>query len=203
MASDTPDSGEITRILHRWKTGDREALASLAPLAYSELRAIALGYLRREHAGHTLQATGLVHELYLRLAKIKQIDLVDRRHFYTFAAQLMRLILIDHARQSRSAKRPHAADRVPLHEEMAWIDASGEDMLALDAALDQLEALDARKVRALELRFFLGCSNEEAAGLLSVSRATIDRDIEFSKAWLFRRLSKPPLQGGASTPERV
>jgi RNA polymerase sigma factor (TIGR02999 family) len=203
MAADSPNSGEITRILHRWKTGDREALASLAPLAYSELRAIALGYLRREHAGHTLQATGLVHELYLRLARIKQIDLVDRRHFYTFAAQLMRLILIDHARQSRSAKRPQATDRVPLHEEMAWIDASGEDMLALDAALDQLEALDARKVRALELRFFLGCSNEEAAGLLSVSRATIDRDIEFSKTWLFRRLSKPPLPGGTPTPGRV
>lgn len=188
MPLDAPVPREITRLLHRWKKGDRDALASLASLAYDELHAIAVGYLRREDAGHTLQATGLVNELYLRLAHVRGVQLTDRRHFYTFAAQLMRMILIDHARQSRALKRPGSV-RVPLHEEMAWIDASSEEMLALDAALDQLEAIEERKVRVLELRFFLGCTNEETAQLLSVSRATIDRDLEFAKAWLYRRLS--------------
>jgi RNA polymerase sigma factor (TIGR02999 family) len=190
MPAEPPIPGEITRILHRWKTGDREALASLASLAYPELRAIASGYLRSERAGHTLQATGLVNELYLRLAKVKHIELTDRRHFYTFAAQMMRLILIDYARQNRALKRPDSTARVPLHEEMAWVDASSEEMLALDAALDQLEAIDERKVRAIELRFFLGCTNDEAAELLTVSPATIERDVEFGKTWLYQRLSK-------------
>jgi RNA polymerase sigma factor (TIGR02999 family) len=183
MPAETPLPGEITRILHRWKTGDQEALASLASLAYPELRAIASGYLRSERAGHTLQATGLVNELYLRLAQVKHIE---------FAAQMMRLILIDYARQYRALKRPDSAARVPLHEEMAWVNACGEEMLALDTALDQLEAIDERKVRAIELRFFLGCTNDEAAELLSVSRATIDRDLEFGKTWLYQRLSKRP-----------
>jgi RNA polymerase sigma factor (TIGR02999 family) len=190
MAADVPIPGEITGILHRWQRGDQQALSSLASLAYPELRAIASGYLRRERSGHTLQATGLVNELYLRLAQVRHIQLTDRRHFYTFAAQMMRAILIDYARQHRALKRPDSAVRVPLHEEMSWIDASSEEMLALDSALDQLEAIDERKVRVIELRFFLGCTNDEAAELLGVSRATIDRDLEFGKTWLFQRLSK-------------
>jgi len=180
---------DITRLLHRWKEGDREALASIASLAYEDLHAIALGYLRHEVSNHTLQATGLVNELYLRLSQVRGIQLSDRRHFYTFAAQLMRMILIDHARQTRAQKRPTSTTRVPLHEEMAWIDASSDEMIALDIALDQLEAVEERKVRVLELRFFLGCTNEETAQLLDVSKATIDRDLEFAKAWLYRRLS--------------
>ena len=196
MPAETPIPGDITRILHRWKTGDQEALASLASVAYPELRAIASGYLRRERADHTLQATGLVNELYLRLAQVKHIELTDRRHFYTFAAQMMRLILIDYARQYRALKRPDSAVRVPLHEEMAWIDASGEEMMALDAALDKLESIDERKVRVIELRFFLGCTNDEAAELLTVSRATIERDLEFGKTWLYQQLSKHPRATG-------
>jgi RNA polymerase sigma factor (TIGR02999 family) len=192
MPPDAPIPSDITRLLHRWKGGDREALASLASLAYGDLHAIAVGYLRRESAGHTLQATGLVNELYVRLANVRGIQLTDRCHFYAFAAQLMRVILIDYARQSRALKRPGSGVRVPLHEEMAWIDASSEEMLALDAALDQLEAVDERKVRVLELRFFLGCTNDETAQLLDVSRATIDRDLEFAKAWLYRRLTQQP-----------
>jgi RNA polymerase sigma factor (TIGR02999 family) len=192
MAAEIPIPGEITGILNRWKTGDQAALSTLASVAYPELRAIAAGYLRHERAGHTLQATGLVNELYLRLARVKRVALADRRHFYTFAAQMMRAILIDYARQYRARKRPDSALRVPLHEEIAWIDASSEEMLALDAALDQLEAVDERKVRAIELRFFLGCTNDEAAELLSISRATIDRDLEFGKTWLFQQLSNNP-----------
>jgi len=133
-----------------------------------------------------------VNELYLRLSQVRGVQLTDRRHFYAFAAQLMRMILIDHARQSHAQKRPGSDIRVPLHAEMAWIDASSEEMLALDAALDQLEAVDERKVRVLELRFFLGCTNEEAAQVLNVSRATVDRDLEFAKAWLYRRLTRQP-----------
>jgi RNA polymerase sigma factor (TIGR02999 family) len=192
MSAETPVPIEITGLLRRWKTGDRDALASLASLAYPELRAIASGYLRRERPGHTLQATGLVNELYLRLTQVKHIELADRRHFYTFAAQVMRMILIDYARQAQALKRPGSAARVPLHEEIAWIDASSAEMLALDVALEQLEAIDERKVRVLELRYFLGCTNEEAADLLGVSQPTIDRDLGFAKAWLYRRLSMPP-----------
>ena len=189
MAVETPLPSEITRLLHRWQVGDREALGALASAAYNNLRAIAAGYLRRERSGHTLQATGLVNELYLRLAQIRSVQLEDRRHFYAFAAQLMRLILIDHARQARAGKRPGSHARVPLHEEIAWVDATSDEMLDLDVALNELEAVAERKVRVLELRYFLGCTNEEAAQVLGVSRPTIDRDLEFAKAWLYRRLA--------------
>jgi len=189
MPADSMVPSEITALLKRWNQGEREALANLATLAYDDLRAIALGFLRHEHVGHTLQVTGLVNELYIRLSQVHGVQLSDRRHFYAFAAKLMRMILIDYARQSRALKRPGSAVRVPLHEEIAWIDASSEEMIALDAALDQLEALDERKVRVLELRFFLGCTNEETAELLGISRPTVDRDLEFSKIWLYRRLS--------------
>lgn len=188
MAVETPLPSEITRLLHRWQVGDREALGALASAAYDDLRAIAAGYLRRERSGHTLQATGLVNELYLRLAQIRSVQIEDRRHFYAFAAQLMRLILIDHARQARAGKRPGSHARVPLHDEIAWVDATSDEMLELDIALNELEAVAERKVRILELRYFLGCTNEEAAQVLGVSRPTIDRDLEFAKAWLYRRL---------------
>ena len=189
MAVETPLPSEITRLLHRWQVGDREALGALASAAYDDLRAIAAGYLRRERSGHTLQATGLVNELYLRLAQIRSVQIEDRRHFYAFAAQLMRLILIDHARQARAGKRPGSHARVPLHDEIAWVDATSDEMLDLDVALNELEAVAERKVRVLELRYFLGCTNEEAAQVLGVSRPTIDRDLEFAKAWLYRRLA--------------
>lgn len=188
MAVETPLPSEITRLLHRWQEGDREALGALASAAYDDLRAIAAGYLRRERSGHTLQATGLVNELYLRLTQIRSVQIEDRRHFYAFAAQLMRLILIDHARQARAGKRPGSHARVPLHDEIAWVDATSDEMLELDIALNELEAVAERKVRVLELRYFLGCTNEEAAQVLGVSRPTIDRDLEFAKAWLYRRL---------------
>jgi RNA polymerase sigma factor (TIGR02999 family) len=190
MPSDSPIPGEITSLLLQWQEGDREALATLASLAYDDLRAIAAGYLRREKPNVTLQATALVNELYIRLARQRTVQFVDRVHFYTFAAMMMRRILADHARRTRARKREGDCPvRVPLHEDMAWIDAAGEEMMALDHALTELEALDQRTVRAVELRFFLGCTHDEAAELLQVSRATVERDLEFAKAWLFRRLS--------------
>src|SRR5260370_35899592 len=190
MPPDAPVPSDITKLLRRWKEGDREALGRLASLAYGDLHSIATGYLPHEGSGHTLQASGLVNELYLRLAQVRGVQLTDRLHLFPFAAQIMRMILIDHARQCRALKRPSSANRVPLHEEMAWVDASSEEMLALDAALDQLEAADERKVRVLELKFFLGCTNDETAQLLNGSRTTLDRDLEFAKAWLYRRLSE-------------
>jgi len=198
MPADAPIPGEITVLLNRWGKGDREALTTLASLAYDDLRAIAEGYLRRENPNHTLQATGLVNELYLRLARQRNTQLVDRRHFFSFSAMMMRRILSDYARRSHALKRPGGENtRVALHPDMAWVDAAGEDMLALDQALSELEALEERKVRVIELRYFLGCSNEETADLLGIARVTVNRDLEFAKAWLFRRLNPQ----GATPPE--
>jgi RNA polymerase sigma factor (TIGR02999 family) len=190
MPTDTPIPREITQLLHRWKEGDREAFQQVVTLAYDDLRAIALGYLGRSSGGGgTLQATGLVSELYLKLARVRGAELKDRKHFYAFAAQLMRMILIDYSRQAKAQKRPSSAGRVPLHEELAWIDAASDEIVALNAALDELETVDERKARVIELRFFLGCTNDEVAEVLGVSRATVDRDLEFAKAWLYRRLA--------------
>jgi RNA polymerase sigma factor (TIGR02999 family) len=181
--------GEITGLLHRWGDGDRQVPGELASLAYDELRAIASGYLHREHPYHTLQATGLVNELYIRLAQQQSVQLSDRRHFYAFAAMMMRRILGDYARRGRAEKRPEAnAIRVPLHDDMAWISAAGDDMISLDLALNELETVAPRKARVIELRYFLGCTNEEAAEVLGLTRATIDRDLQFAKTWLFSRL---------------
>ncbi len=189
MPPEIPSPGEITELLKLWKDGDREAFQQVVSLAYPNLRAIAIGYLQRGAGHQTLQATGLVSELYLKLARVRGAPLQDRRHFYTFAAQLMRRILIDYSRQARALKRPNSKERIPLHEEMAWVDAASEDIVALNSALDELALVDERKARVVELRYFLGCTNDEAAGLLDVSRATVDRDLEFAKAWLFRRMT--------------
>ncbi len=189
MGSGSQIPGDITALLRRWSGGDGAALGDLAELAYSELRAIAGGYLRREMPGHTLEATGLVNELYLRLARQRSVQFRDRRHFYAFAAMLMRRILGDSARQRQSEKRA-TGERIPLHPDMAWVDAAGEEMLALDRALAELEALDERKVRIVELRYFLGCTNQETAELLGIARATVDRDLQFARSWLHRRLQR-------------
>jgi RNA polymerase sigma factor (TIGR02999 family) len=185
--------GEITALLRKWNEGDRNALSSLANLAYDDLRTIAKRHLRRESRLHTIQATGLVNELFIRLVRQTEINLSGRQHFYAFAAMMMRRILTDYARQSLSLKRPTGqSERVPLHDEIAWVDARGKDMIDLDRALVELETLDARKARVIELRFFLGCTNEETAEILGVVRATVDRDLQFAKAWLGRRLLGAP-----------
>jgi RNA polymerase sigma factor (TIGR02999 family) len=181
--------GEITALLRKWHEGDRKALSSLASLAYNDLRTIAQRHLRRESRFHTLQATGLVNELFIRLVRQTEINISDRQHFYAFAAMMMRRILTDYARQSLSLKRPTGqAERVPLHDEIAWVNAAGKDMLDLDRALAELEKIDPRKARVVELRYFLGCTNQQTAEVLGVVRATVDRDLQFAKAWLGRRL---------------
>jgi RNA polymerase sigma factor (TIGR02999 family) len=176
--------------LRRWGEGDAKALGEVASATYGELRGIARGLLRRGGGTETLQTTGLVNELYIRLARQRRVEFPSRRHFYAFTAFLIRRILIDHAREAVAAKRhghpvPHP---VPLHEEMAWVNAAGEEMIELDRALEDLALLDERKARVIELRCFLGCTCDEAAEVLSVSRATVERELQFAKTWLFARL---------------
>lgn len=180
--------GEITALLGRWGEGDRAALADLLPLVYPDLRAIAFGYLHRERPDHTLQATALVNELYLRLARQKSLQVANRKHFYTLAAMMMRQILADHARSYGAQKRLAAHERVPLHEDLAWINASSEDMVALDQAMAELETVAPRVVRCLELRVFLGCTLEETGDVLGISKATVAREIDFAAAWLYRHM---------------
>jgi RNA polymerase sigma factor (TIGR02999 family) len=181
--------GEITVLLRRWREGDKQALDLLMPLVYPRLRSIAAGMGRQSSKTPTLQATGLVHEAYLRLLNRNSISINDREHFFSFAAQVMRHILVDHVRTRQSQKRGGARERIPFHEEMQWVSLDGEDILALNRALDELAAVDERKVRLIELRYFLGCTAEETSDLLQISKATVDRDLQVARAWLFRRLN--------------
>ena len=188
MTSDSQIPGEITSLLQRWSGGDLAVLDDLVEIAYKELHAVAAGYLRQESRQQALQATELVNEFYLRLARQRTAQFCDRYHFYSFAAMLMRRILKDLSRRNSAQKRPFSDARIALHPDLAWIDIAGEEMMTLDHALAELEILDERKVRILELRYFLGCTNEETAELLGVTRSTVDRDLRFAKTWLYRRL---------------
>jgi len=181
-------AGEITRLLDSWAHGDSTAVDRLAPLVYDQLRRLAESLLRNEHPGHTLQGTALVNEMFGQLMKLRKINLDDRSHFYTFSARLMRRVLVDHARQIKAAKRGSAFSRVPLNTELAWAPPRDDALLDLSAALEELHALDPGKARAIELRYFLGCTVEESAAILGVSPSGIDRDIRFSLAWLHGRL---------------
>jgi len=187
---------DVTELLVRWGKGDDEALRRLAPLVYEQLRGLAGSLMRNERPGHTLQATGLVHELFLRLLKRKEVNWENRTEFFLSSAHLMRLILREWARNRDADKRGGGTIRIPLSEEIAWLDATSPELLDLDRALDELERLDNRKARIAELRFFLDCTNEETAELLSLSERTVKRELAFIKAWLFRRLRQPP--AGAS-----
>jgi RNA polymerase sigma factor (TIGR02999 family) len=183
-----PAKGEITLLLAKWKNGDLSAFEQLMPLVYSHLREIAAAYIRRERHPDVLQATALVHELYLRLLNQKKAAWDDRGHFYAFAAKVMRMILIDHARESQAQMRAGGLDRVPLSDDLTWVNIGSPELLDLNHALDELGALDAYKVQLVELRCFLGCTAEETASLLQVSKSTVDRDLKFTKSWLYRRI---------------
>ena len=183
-----PAKGEITVLLARWKDGESSAFDELMPLVYPHLRQVAAAYVRRERNPDVLQATSLVNELYLRLLNQKKADWADRRHFYTFAAKVMRLILIDHARGNQSQMRGGGLQRVPLSDDLAWIEIGSAQLLDLNHALEELAAIDPYKVQLVELRYFLGCTTEETAALVGVSKATVDRDLKFIKSWLYRRI---------------
>jgi RNA polymerase sigma factor (TIGR02999 family) len=177
-------SGEITRLLDSWALGDSAAVDRLAPLVYDQLHQLAESLLRNERPDHTLQSTALVNETFERLMKMRKVSLNDRAHFYTFSARLMRRLLVDHARQYKAAKRGVSFRVAPLNAELAWINPEREEMLDLSAALEKLSELDERKARAVELRYFLGCTVDETASILGVSPSGIDRDLRFSLAWL-------------------
>ncbi len=182
------DKGDITILLGKWRDGEPTAFEELMPLVYPHLRQVAAAYIRRERNPDLLQGTVLVHELYLRLLSQKKADWEDRRHFYTFSARVMRLILIDHARETQAQSRGGGQERVPLSDDLAWVNLGSPEMLDLNRALDELGALDAQKVQMVELRYFLGCTAEETASLMGVSKATVDRELRFIKSWLFKRI---------------
>jgi len=184
------ESHEVTELLAAWSGGDRTALDRLMPIVQSELRRLARSYLRGERSNHTLQTTALVNEAYLRLVGQQRVEWQDRAHFFGIAAQMMRRILVDHARRKQSQKRGADATRVSLNEEIDAGPDAGVDVLALDEALEALGKLDARQARVVELRFFGGLSVEETAAALDISTATVKREWVTARAWLFRRLSR-------------
>jgi RNA polymerase sigma factor (TIGR02999 family) len=180
---------DVTGLLRRWSEGDEEALQKLMPIVYAELRRLAGHYLRLERPDHTLQPTALVHEAFLRLVGQKEVVWQNRAHFFGIAAQMMRRILVDHARRRKAAKRDAATYRVERTqpEAEAAFDRDPE-LLALDEALTQLEALDPKQARIVELRFFGGLTVEETAEVAGISTATVKREWRTARAWLRREL---------------
>lgn len=190
---DSPhDTAAITELLIAWSDGDRAALDRLAPIVYDDLRRLAAGYMQREPAGHALQPTALVHEAYLRLIDQQQVQWRNRAHFFGVAAQMMRRILVDHARKRLADKRGGGVTIVSLDEESPAGQSHSVDVLALDQALDQLTAVDPRLCRVVELKYFAGLNIDETASALDVSTATVERDWTVAKAWLYQRLSPRP-----------
>ncbi|HLL74467.1 MAG TPA: sigma-70 family RNA polymerase sigma factor [Pyrinomonadaceae bacterium] len=188
----TPPTHEVTQLLVAWSDGDEAALERLMPLVYEELRRLARRYISRERPGHTLQTTALVNEAYLRLVDWKNVRWQNRSHFYAVSAQMMRRILVDFARRRPLPKRDGGALRVTLGEAGSVAQARQDpDLLALDEALNKLAAIDERKCRIVELKFFGGLSVEETAEVLGVAPVTVMREWAKAKAWLYRELSKP------------
>ncbi len=179
---------DVTGLLLEWRQGDSAALDKLTPLVYDELRRIAHRYMRQERDGHTLQTTALVNEAYVRLAGQQGIEWQNRAHFFGVTAQVMRHILIDHARRRSYAKRGGFAQQVPLEDASVMSHWRAAELVALDEALEELAKLDPRKARVVELRYFGGLSIEETAGTLEVSVMTVRRDWRVAKAWLFKRM---------------
>jgi len=179
----------VTDLLQSWGRGDVSARDQLLPLVYRELKRRAAGYLRRERRSHTLQPTALVHEAYLRLAGQNRVAWQNRAHFFGIAAQIMRRILIDHARERLAAKRPEAAVRVLLDEGIGASHPIDCEVLLLNQALEELSQLDPRQAQIVELRYFGGMTEEEVAKVLSLSRATVTREWQTARAWLFRRIT--------------
>jgi len=181
---------ELTQLLVDWSNGDRAALDKLMPLIDAELRRLAHRYMTRERAGHTLQTTALVNEAFLRLVNRKNLQWQNRAHFFGIAAQLMRTILVDHARSHASAKRGGGARKLELDDAMVVSQQKASEVIALDDALKQLALLDPQQSRIVELRFFGGLTVEEAAEVLQISPATIKREWSTAKAWLYHELAK-------------
>ena len=188
----TPDnnSHQISLLLLDWSKGDEYALEQLMPLVYEELRRMARNYMRRQPSGHTFQTTDLIHEAYLKIAGGEQRNWQSRSHFFGVAAKAMRHILVDYARSKNNRKRGGWQERVTLKENMRVTNQSSEEIVALDDALNRLAALDDRKVRVVEMKFFAGLHVAEIADVLKVSPETVKRDWSFAQTWLLRELQK-------------
>jgi RNA polymerase sigma factor (TIGR02999 family) len=182
------EQSPVTELLRAWSGGDEAALGVLLPLVEAELRRLARGYMARERVGHTLQTTALVNEAFMRLVGARQVSWQDRAHFLGIAATLMRRVLVDHARTRGMQKRGGGGYKVQLDEAMAISPAPHFNLLALDRALEALAAIDERKSRVIEMRFFGGMTVEETAEALHVSSDTVKRDWRLAKIWLLRKL---------------
>ena len=185
-----PPRQEVTQVLVDWSKGDTNAPDRLMPLVYEELRKLARNYLQRERSDHTLQATGLVHEAYLRLVDQSSMSWQNRAHFFAVAAQVMRRILVDHARAHRAEKRGGEREKIEFDEALAPSGEKAVDLIALDDALQDLVTFDERQSRIVELRFFGGLTNEEIGDVLGISPRTIKREWRLAKAWLRREIMK-------------
>lgn len=186
--NNSSDPGEVTELLHKWRAGDSTALDTLLPIVYRELRRIADGYLRRESSGHTLQATALVNEAYMRLVKTQGLEWQNREQFFGISANLMRQILVDHARRNSAAKRGGRVGCITLDGSLGITNDSDEDLLLLDAALTKLAGVDPFGARVVELRYFTGLTIEETARALDTSPMTVKREWTTARLWLHREI---------------
>jgi len=187
---ETSPNNEVTQLLIDWGKGDQAALDQLIPLIYQELHKIANGYLRNERSGHTIQPTALIHEAYMRLVSQRMPEWQNRKHFFGVAAQLMRQVLVEHARAHSAAKRGGGEQNLQPDEALAYSKERASDMVALDDALTALAKFDERKSRMVELRFFGGLSLEETADVIGVSIPTVAREMRLAQAWLHREMAK-------------
>lgn len=180
---------QITQLLAEWSDGNQSALDELYPLVYEELHRLARRYMSRERKGHTLQTTALINEAYVRLVDQRNVHWANRSHFFAISAQIMRRILIDHARRYAYAKRGGGAQQVSLEEVAIVAREQGSELVRLDEALKGLAKMDPRRCHVVELRYFGGLSNEEIAGVLKISENTVTRDWNMARAWLYQQLT--------------
>jgi len=185
-----PPQHNITQLLAKWRDGNQSALDELYPLVYDELHRLARRYMSRERKGHTLQTTALINEAYVRLVDQKNVHWANRSHFFAISAQIMRRILIDHARRHLYAKRGGGAQQVSLEEVAAITPNVSRELVRLDEALKSLAEMDPRRSQVVELRYFGGLNNEEIAGVLNISANTVTRDWNMARAWLYQQLSE-------------
>jgi RNA polymerase sigma factor (TIGR02999 family) len=183
-----PPDVNVTDLLLRWSAGDRAALESLTPVVYDDLRRMAQALLSRERPEHTLSATALVHEVYLKLVDQRRVQWQNRAHFFGAAAAIMRRVLVDHARARASDKRGGSVVKIAMEDGMALVDGLAEEILDLDSALDALANLDPRKAEVVQMKFFAGMTSQETAAALGVSDATVERDWTTARAWLIAHM---------------
>jgi RNA polymerase sigma factor (TIGR02999 family) len=186
----SPARHQITELLAEWREGNQSALDELYPLVYDELHRLARRYMSKERKDHTLQTTALINEAYVRMVDQKNVNWANRSHFFAISAQIMRRILIDHARRHAYAKRGGGAQQVSLEEVAAIAPDQGRELVRLDEALKTLAERDPRRSQVVELRYFGGLNNEEIAGVLHVSENTVTRDWNMARAWLYQQLTE-------------